>query len=337
MKKILILGGTQFIGRNLVERLIGMGEFDITLFNRQETQIDLFPKIKKIKGDRETEDINQIAKENWDFVIDVSCYYPNWIRDTLKYLNVNLEKYILVSTCSVYDNDSNPSTLKDEQAEILACNSRQRVDKTVETYGNRKAECERILQNSEVNYLILRPSLVYGKYDHTDRFYYWLYQIKHNEVLLLPDNGERQLSLTYVHDLIDSIVETLSNNIQNDIYNVVSTSKTNIKEIVQYGIEVLNSKNQLVNAEPEFLKKNKVSQWFDMPLWIDSDFFTFNNQKYINAFEFKPTRFKESIKETIEYYEGLGWVKPKCGMTEKMKVELLDKITKKTTANNGYS
>ena len=207
----------------------------------------------------------------------------------------------------------------------------------MESYGNRKSECERILKNSELNYLILRPSLVYGKYDHTDRFYYWLYQVKHNDVLLLPENGERQFSLTYVHDLIDSIVEALSNNIQNDIYNVVSSQKTSIKEIVQYSIEILNSKNELVNAKAEFLKKNKVSQWFDMPLWLSGDFFTHSNQKYIDVFKSEPTELKESIKEAIEYYENLGWIEPKYGMTEKMRVELLDKIIKKTTANNVYN
>jgi len=333
MKKILILGGTQFIGRNLVERLMGIDEFDITLFNRQETQIDLFPEIKKIKGDRETNDINQITKENWDFVIDLSCYYPNWLKDTLKCLNGNLEKYILISTCSVYDNKSNQSSLKDEQTKTQTCNNSQRTDKNIETYASRKAECERILQGSGLNYLILRPSLVYGKYDHTDRLYYWLYQVKHKEVLLLPDNGERQFSLTYVQDLVGSIVEALSNNIQNNIYNVISTQQVSIRKIVECAIEILNSKNEFVNAKPELLKKNNVSQWFDMPLWIDGDFFTHSNKKHTRDFELKQTVLKKSLKDTIEYYENLGWSEPKYGMTEKTRIELLKKIIKKITAN----
>jgi 2'-hydroxyisoflavone reductase len=328
MKKILILGGTQFIGRNLVERLLGINKFDITLFNRQKTQVDLFPEIKKIKGDRETDDIKKIKKENWDFVIDLSCYYPSWLKNTIKCLDGNLEKYILISTCSVYDYKTNPTPLKDEQFKIQACNNNQEKDTNIETYANRKAECERILQNSGLNYLILRPSVVYGKYDHTDRFYYWLYQVKHNEILLLPDNGERQFSLTYVYDLVDSIVVALSNNIQNDAYNVVSSQKTSISEIIEYAREILNAKNELINAKPEFLKKNKVSQWFDMPFWLDGDFFTHSNQKYTNDFELEPTELNKSIKETIKYYENLEWKEPKYGMTEKKRMELLDKLIK---------
>ena len=131
MKKVLILGGTQFIGRNLVERLLEMDNFDITLFNRQETQVDLFPEVKKIKGDRETNDINQIAKESWNFVIDLSCYYPNWLKNTLTCLSDNLEKYILISTCSVYDNKSNQSPLKNEQTKIQTCTLRQQTDKNI--------------------------------------------------------------------------------------------------------------------------------------------------------------------------------------------------------------
>ncbi len=327
MKKLLILGGTQFIGRNLIERIIEMEELDITLFNRQETLANLFPEIKKIKGDRNTNDISRISKENWDFIIDISCYYPDSLHNTLKYLNNGIRKYIFISTCSVYDNDRNKNYLNDEKAKLKKCNVNQRQDRNSDTYANRKAECERILKSSGVNYLILRPSLVYGKYDYTDRFYYWLYQIKHHKVLLLPDNGESKFSLTYVSDLVGSIVEVLFSNIENNIYNVVSYPIISIGKIVECTMEVLNSKNELVNAKSDFLKSNEVNQWFNMPLWLDGDFFTFSNQKYKNDFQLELTEFKKSIKETINYYESLGWPKPTYGMTEKVRTRLLKKLT----------
>ena len=326
MRKVLILGGTQFIGRNLVERLKRIGGYDITLFNRQQTQVDLFPEIKKIKGDRETDDVNQLANKNWDFVIDVSCYYPNSLSSVLKEINKDLYKYIFVSTCSVYDNDDNQAPLKDEQAKILSCSDNQRVDRNIESYGNRKAEAERMLQESGLNYLILRPSLVYGKYDHTDRFYYWLYQVKHNDFLFLPDNGDRKISLTYVHDIVDVIVDSLTNKLENDIYNVISSPKVGIREIVEHATDILHKKNELISAPVAFLKKNNISQWADMPLWLDGDFFTHSNHKFANDFELKLTDLKKSIEETINYYSELGWPDPKCGLTEKRRVHLLDKL-----------
>ena len=102
MNKILILGGTQFIGRNLVAQLLQEREYEITLFNRQQTQPNLFSGVKKIKGDRETEDIRQIAREHWDYVIDLSCYYPAALSSVLEQLQISPKRYIFISTCSVY-------------------------------------------------------------------------------------------------------------------------------------------------------------------------------------------------------------------------------------------
>lgn len=83
MKKLLILGGTQFIGRNLVERLQKEDDFELTLFNRQMTGAELFQDVQKIKGDRSTDDIQQIAGKDWDFIIDLSCYFPEDMKGGL--------------------------------------------------------------------------------------------------------------------------------------------------------------------------------------------------------------------------------------------------------------
>ncbi len=330
-KKVLILGGTQFIGRNLVERLLPIDSFDITLFNRQETEVNIFPDVKKIKGDRSTNDIKQIKEENWDFVIDLSCYYPHWLKNSLTCLNSNLEKYIFISSCSVYDYALDQSPLKKEHVKTQSCNEEEQIDESLETYSKRKAECERIFQNFGQDYLILRPSVVYGKYDHTDRFYYWLHQVKYSDSLLIPDNGEPKFSLTYVHDLVDVIIEALYNNVKNDMYNIVSSPQVSIKSIASYAMEFFGSNNKLINAAPEFLKENNVSQWFDMPFWLDGDFFTHNNQKYRHDFKLEPTELKKGIIETIKYYNAVGWKVPKYGMSEKMRMVLLKKINKNSS------
>ena len=179
MKKVLVLGGTQFIGRNLVERLLAGGSYEVTLFNRQKTGSDLFPQLNKIKGDRETDDMAQIAGVEWDYVLDLSCYFPAELELTLQYLPKGLTRYIFVSTCSVYPTDPEHSGAVTEQEAILPCSAEERIDRSPSTYGNRKAECERVLENSAVPYAILRPGLVYGRYDHTDRFYYWLFQVRY--------------------------------------------------------------------------------------------------------------------------------------------------------------
>lgn len=326
MNKILILGGTQFIGRNLVEQLLKIKEFDLTLFNRQKTKADLFPQINKIKGDRETNDIRQIANTAWDYVIDVSCYYPDSLVGVLQQLQKKPKKYILISTTSVYDIEGCHIPLKNEKAGTLLCHENERTDRTNASYGNRKAECERILIASGMNYVILRPSLVYGAHDHTDRLYYWLYQVKHQPTILYPDNGDRLFSLTYVNDLVFTIINSLESNKKSVILNIATVVQASIKLIVNTAQKQLNKNNQKVNATPTFLKENDISQWTDMPLWIDGDHYTYSNENIISERNFKPTDFAESIKDTIKYYNDIGWKEPIYGMSEEKRLEIIAKI-----------
>ena len=118
MNKILILGGTSFIGRNLVERLINNEENDLTLLNRGATNTHLFPEQKKIVCDRNSVHIVDKIEGDWDYIIDVSCYFPRSLDRILKATSKNLKKYIFVSTCSVYENTDR--VLKDETAPVVS-------------------------------------------------------------------------------------------------------------------------------------------------------------------------------------------------------------------------
>lgn len=326
MKKILILGGTQFIGRNLVNRLIELDEYEITLFNRQRTGTDLFPNIHKIKGDRTTDDIQQIANTNWDFVIDVSCYHPNDLENTLACLNDNLERYVFISTCSVYDNETFVGEMRDENAPILNCSKEQIANKEMyKFYGNKKAECERILAKSNVNSIILRPALVYGRFDHTDRFYYWLYQVKTNQQLLLPDNGSRLFSITYVDDLVNATMASLILKSDKHTFNIVSTPQLTIRKIVETTQDLLQKSNDIINASPQLLHDNKISQWTTMPLWIDNDYYTYNNRLLVETFPFELVDFRAAAADTIAYYTNLNWHQPKYGMSEGERQQLIQK------------
>ncbi|MEM6718608.1 MAG: NAD-dependent epimerase/dehydratase family protein [Bacteroidota bacterium] len=325
MKKILILGGTQFIGRTLVEQLQKSNKYDITLFNRQQTGKDLFPNIKKIKGSRETDDVSQIAQQDWEYVIDVSCYYPDSLDRVLKSLKGTLQKYMLISTCSVYDNTEHQTELSDETAEILSCTPEQRSDRANDSYGQRKAECERILQNTTHQHLILRPALVYGNYDHTDRLYYWLHQVKEKSKIILPDAGERVFSLTYVHDLVQTIIAGLETPLTG-IYNVISAPKTSIQQIVNTAAKQLDATFETVNASPHFLHKNHINQWSDMPLWLDCDHYTYSNEKLKKDTDMQLTNLEEGLQNTIAYYNTLNWKEPIYGMSEATRLKLLEKL-----------
>jgi 2'-hydroxyisoflavone reductase len=331
MNKILILGGTNFIGRNLIDELIKLDNFNITLFNRGHSNTDLYPELRKIQGDRNTSDINQIFKENWDYIVDLSCYFPESLRQIISNLDKSFKRYIFISTSSVYDNIVEKSILRNEKSPILDCNYKESLDTSLETYGKRKAECERILTQSNLKYTILRPALVYGVYDNTDRFYYWLYQIKKEHKLLLPNYGKNLFSVTYVKDLIQVIIKSLYKENGNNIYNVTTYPSLSISELIDIASQLLNKQPKIYNCGTEFLNDNNISEWKDLPLWLDCDYYTYDNTKVLRDLKLKITEFKDSVSKTIEYYDRLDWKVPKFGISEKTKNELIEKIT---TANN---
>ena len=321
MYKILIIGGTNFIGRNLLERLTENKKYDFTIFNRGKTNPNLFPKIKRIVGDRNTTDIKQIHQFNWDYIIDLSCYFPQSISNILRGLSTDLKKYIFISTCSVYQDEK--VNLSDENANIKNCSQAQFIDQSSNSYGNRKAECERILQASKVNFTILRPDLVYGKYDPTDRFYYWLHQAKKYDKIVVPNNGIPKFSLTYVIDLVAAIEKVIDAKTDREAYNITTTTQTSIAQILEITSKNLQKKPELINANSEFLHANNICEWMDMPVWIDSAFSTFDNKKILENYNLNFTDFKTSVIESIAYYDHLGWPTPTFGIDRDIQLSLI--------------
>lgn len=324
MGRILIIGGTNFIGRHLIEKLSINKKYDLTIFNRGITNPDLFPDIKKIIGDRNSDDVKLIHQVDWDYIIDLSCYFPQSLINILSKLSLNLKKYILISTCSVYQDDK--VILCNENALIKKCNQDQFEDQSTSSYGNRKAECERILQSSKFNFTVLRPDLVYGKYDNTDRFYYWLHQAKKYNKILVPNNGGHLFSLTYVNDLVSTIEKTIIEKLDRDIYNITTITETSIRQILDFTLETIANKPKLVNASSRYLKSNKINEWTDIPLWIDSEYSTFDNKKILDNYNLKFTNFKTSVRETVQHYIFLGWPTPNYGIDRGKQISLIDNI-----------
>ncbi len=326
MEKLLILGGTSFIGRRLTESLLETNQYELTIFNRGVTNAALFDGVTKISGDRNTDDIEQIFDQHWDYIIDVSCYMPDSLEQIVKGLQKSPQKYIFISTCSVYQHTESDYISK-EEIPVRSCTPEQRVEKTLKAYGEKKAECERILTASGFDHVILRPTLVFGQYDPTDRLYYWLYQVRENDPLLLPEDGARQLSLTYVNDLVQGAINSLRIDTPHRVFNAVSYPVTSIGEIVAIAAELLGKRPRTINAAADFLQTNDIKQWMGMPLWINGDYFTYNNDRFVQELAIEPISLRESIRETIAYYEALEWPVPQYGLSEEERLGLLQQLS----------
>lgn len=312
MKKILVIGGTRFVGRNLIETLIKEEAYDLTLFNRGITNPDLFPNIKKIKGDRTLrEDLTQICHQDWDCVIDVSGYFPMALEEQFSLQTGKIGRYVYISTCSLYQFDAeNPHLIKETEP-IVSCTAEQKESSDKALYNEHKAECERILAaQDDLDYVILRPGLIIGQYDYTDRLYYWFYRAAHHHKILIGDEGKNKLSYTNVKDLVKSIVFFIENENRFKIYNVVSFTAS-IADFFGLIQKEMDKTFQLVSASADFLRKHHVHQWVSLPLWLETDLMTIDNSRVLNETGLMFNSIKETTQDLIHYYDkGKNWETP---------------------------
>lgn len=319
-EKVLILGGTEFVGRLVVEALLSDSAKEIYLFNRRRTNPGLFPEIKRIIGDRETADVEKLQGHKWDYVVDFSSYYPSSLKKTLEHINKDVKKYIYISTIAVYSLADHETALKITEAyPLVKCSAAESVDETMKTYGKKKAACEKILQQASwLNTIILRPSIIYGKYDPTDRFYYWLRRIKKASEIIVPDNGEAKLSLTYAGDLVNIILSGINDDLPNGIYNCNTYEPLTLKRILEIMKNLLGSECPLYGIDSQKLKK----EGLNFPLLFVRDLWFCNARiKAASGLTFLP--FIDSVKEQIKYYEGEDWRACRAGMEEKLEQELI--------------
>lgn len=329
MKKILILGGTGFVGRILTENLIKLDEQPV-LFNRGKRSPGIFPELRHITGDRLVPgDIKQIANENWDVVIDFSCMYPVNLDEITEMLKGKAGRYIFISTASVYPMND-PEFWKQpvkEDAGTLPCTPEQKVDPDVgATYGEKKAECERILLNKDwLDAVVFRPGLIYGRYDYTDRFYYWLYRVYNNSKILLPDAGKESFTATFSEDFAELIRAAIDVPKHNKVYNASTHAPVTLKQYISDASVLLGRSPELISVSPEFIEENKIQPWADLPAWVGAMNMCMDNSKAAADFPVFFHTFSESLKRCADYYSSLGWKAPIAGLSVERELELIEK------------
>jgi 2'-hydroxyisoflavone reductase len=215
--RILIIGGTRFLGRHLADAALARNH-EVTLFNRGKSNPDLFPELETILGDRETE-VNKLqqADRHWDTVIDVAGYLPRIVRLSAEVLKSNVGRYVYISSISVYSNFSKVGINESDPVGKIDDEAPEEI--TEETYGPLKALCERAVQDiySE-RALIIRPGLIVGPHDPTDRFTYWPVRVARGGEVLAPQRPEAPIQIIDVRDLSDFVVKLIEEN-ASGIYN----------------------------------------------------------------------------------------------------------------------
>jgi 2'-hydroxyisoflavone reductase len=329
--KILILGGTGFVGRILTENLISAGKAPV-LFNRGKRNPGIFPSLRKMTGDRMTDDINQIADEVWDAVVDFSGQQPDNVDHVTDLLKGKAGRYIFVSSVSAYvmDNDEDLKKPITEDFKTYPCTDEQRKSSDIlSNYSQKKAECERVILGKDwLDAIIFRPALIYGRYDPTDRFYYWLHKVYIGNEFLIPDEGNTRLNNTYSEDFAKLIEMSISIDKHNKVYNAVTHDPVSINELILIAGRKLNKEPNTLSAEGKFFTDRGVQPWGDIPMWLGGADMMLDNSKVKKDFGIKFGSFEDSIDGCIKYYSSIGWAEPNYGMKPEKELELIAELKK---------
>ncbi|GAP14806.1 nucleoside-diphosphate-sugar epimerase [Longilinea arvoryzae] len=304
--RILILGGTVFLGRALVDVALEQGH-EITLFNRGRTNPNLFPGIEKRYGTRDG-DLVELEGGHWDAVLDTSGYVPAVVRKSAHLLARQTDHYVFISTLSVYADVSEPDI--DENAPVARLADESVSEVNGDTYGPLKAACEReVIESMLDRALIVRPGLIVGPYDQSDRFTYWAHRLARGGEILAPGRPDREIQYIDVRDLAEWLVRMVENQVTG-VFNAVGPAvPLTMKQLLEAGRKALNKHSVLTWVEDEFLLKKHVDPWIDLPLWLpDSDhesngLFRINARKAWNAgLVFRPV--EETFKATSDWDAG---------------------------------
>jgi 2'-hydroxyisoflavone reductase len=271
--RILVLGGTRFIGPHMAEYAMARGH-TITFFNRGKTNPDILPAVERIQGDRNG-DLKGLEGRPWDAVIDNSGYVPRQVRESAQLLHASVPNYLFVSSVSVY---ASFASANDENSAVgrLADESVEKVDG--ETYGPLKALCEtaaRQVYGAE-HTTIVRPGLIVGPGDNTDRFTYWPARADRGGAFASPGQPSDPVQLIDVRDLAAFTIHMLEQR-SAGTFNVLSppgrfTIGNVVNESVSAAVRVSDPRPAPVPVwiPAEFLASENVSPWTDMPVWSPS-------------------------------------------------------------------
>jgi 2'-hydroxyisoflavone reductase len=299
---------------------------EVTLFNRGKSNPELFPQIETILGDRE-KDVAKLKGRIWDAVIDVAGYLPRIVRLSVEVLEPSVSRYIYISSLSVYadfrkigiDESYPVGTIKDETVEEI----------TEETYGPLKALCEKAVQNTfGERALIIRPGLIVGPHDPTDRFTYWPVRVARGGHVLAPQKPEATIQIVDVRDLADFIIKLIQEN-ASGVYNATGPDyPLTIGTLLEVSKQVSGSEANIRWGSLEFLKQNKVEAWSDMPTWIPDDeeglgFSRIDVSKAIaSGLTFRP--LAETVRDTLAWAQTRPadhvW---RAGLTAEREAEIL--------------
>jgi 2'-hydroxyisoflavone reductase len=324
---ILIMGGTGFLGPHIVETATKRGH-TLTLFNRGKTHPGLFPNIEQLHGDRKT-DLSALKDRKWDVVIDTSAYIPGDVTRSTRLLAPNIGQYILISTVSVYAKMDKPGM--DESAAVATTTEPDAQKVTNDNYGALKALCESAAMTVMPDRTtVIRPGLIVGPGDPTDRFTYWPVRVARGGEVLAPGTPNDFTQFVDGRDLADFVVLCAEKKTLGTFNADAQAGSITMGRLLDTCKRVSKSDATFTWVDADFLEKEKVSAWADMPAWIpakgdDAAFGRVSSGKAKTAgLKYRP--LDETVRDTLAWFKtepAEHQAKLKSGMTPEREAEVL--------------
>jgi len=300
MKNILIIGGSYFAGRILVEELINEEGYSIYVFNRGNRPLKM-EKVSELVGDREKKDDIRtvIPAKEWDVLVDFCAYAPEHISTMIANLPGTVKQYIYISTTTVYENTldlpvrEDASKLSKPQPELGHYSD----------YGLKKWLAEQKLESEckgrQIAYTTLRPSIVYGEYNYAPRETYFFDLIRDNKPVVIPEMGLAMFSFVWVVDLARVIIGCLGNGgVFNQAFNVAAEDLVSYPRLVEVLKEISGKEIQTVRLGMDEINRRRIP----LPFPLD-DHLIYSGGRIQEALGFQYTPFVEGMRKTYKYYE----------------------------------
>jgi 2'-hydroxyisoflavone reductase len=323
--RLLVLGGTKFLGRAAVEAALERGH-EVTLFNRGETNPELFPEAEKLRGDRDG-DLSALEGRDWDAVIDPSGFVPRVVRASAELLRDAVGHYVFVSSISVYREPYQPGF--DEDAPVFEVEPK--TESVDEEYAELKAACERVLEEILPGaHASVRAGLIVGPHDPTGRFTYWPLRFAAGGDVLAPRPPEREVQYVDVRDLGAWLVRAAEERTAGT-FNAARPAAS-FGDLLETCRSVAGSESRIVWADEAFLVEQGVGQWMELPLWLAGDDAPFLEADVSRAVDeglsFRPV--PETVADTLAWARQTGvslvtpGVRGSAGMDPAREAELLE-------------
>ena len=264
-QRILILGGTGFIGPHMVREMLRRGH-DVTLFNRGRTNNALFPDLQTLKGDRNN-GLDALQGQRWDVVVDNSGYVPRHVADSARLLAEAADHYIYVSTISAYASLAEPL---DEDAPLATIDDESIEEVTNSTYGPLKALCEKraAAEFGSDRLTILRPTYICGPGDRTDRYTYWPVRTLRGGDMVWPGTPEDEIQIIDVRDLANFTADVADDRILGTFNTVTPVGSFTMGDLKDDCLAVTAADTTPVWIDNDFIDSQETGDGNAFPIWV---------------------------------------------------------------------